>query len=133
MGRTKIKGKKYKMKKITEGQVASEVSVTGIIVLSSDEAIRRSKDGEDVILVKEFTQPEDTIAIEHSVGVITVIGGLTSHASITAREFKKACIINVSEIKIFGSYIIVNDVRYNEGTEVFLDSVTGGIYLKNGG
>lgn len=120
------------MELITEGQVASEVSATGIIVLSSDEAIRRAKAGEKVILVKEFTQPEDTVAIEHSVGVITVCGGLTSHASITAREFEKACIINVSDITISNNSIIVNDIEYNEGTEVFLDSVTGGIYLKNG-
>lgn len=120
------------MKKITEGQVASEVSATGIIVLSSEEAIRRSKAGEKIILVKNFTQPEDTIAIEHSVGVITIVGGLTSHASITAREFEKACIINVSDIEIFDKYIIANGDKYHEGTEVFLDSVTGGIYLKNG-
>lgn len=120
------------MKKITEGQVASKVSASGVIVLNSEEAIRRSKAGEDVILVKEFTQPEDTIAIEHSVGVITVVGGLTSHASITAREFKKACIINVSDIEINDKYIMVDGVRHDEGTEVFLDEVTGGIYLKNG-
>ncbi len=120
------------MKLITEGQVASEVSATGIIVLSSKEAIRRSKDGKNVILIKQFTQPEDTIAIDHSVGVITVVGGLTSHASITAREFKKACIINVSDIEINDKHIIISGVRYDEGTEVFLDGVTGGIYLKNG-
>ncbi len=120
------------MKKLTEGQVASEVSATGIIVLSSDEAIRRSKMGEKVILIKEFTQPEDTVAIEHSVGVITICGGLTSHASITAREFKKACIINVSDVKIQEGGIMINDNFYPEGIKVFLDRVIGGIYLKNG-
>ena len=120
------------MKKITEGQVASEVSATGIIILNSEEVIRRSKNGENVILIKQFTQPEDTIAIEHSVGVITIVGGLTSHASITAREFNKACIINVSDIEINDKYIIIDGVKYSEGTEVFLDGVTRGIYLKNG-
>ena len=120
------------MKKITEGQVASEVSATGTIALSSSEAIRRANLGENIVLVKEYTQPEDPIAIEKSVGVITVVGGLTSHASITAREFKKACIINVSDIEIFDNHIIINGVKYNEDTEVFLDSVTGGVYLKNG-
>ncbi len=121
------------MIKITEGQVASNVSATGRIVLSSDRAITLATEpGEKVILVREFTQPEDTIAIEHSVGVITICGGLTSHASITAREFGKACIINVSDIKIKEDGIMVGDKFYPEGTEVFLDNVTGGIYLTNG-
>lgn len=124
--------RRIKMKKILEGQVASKVSATGVIALSSDDAIRRAKGGENVILVKKFTQPEDTLAIEHSVGVITIVGGLTSHASITAREFGKACIINVSEMEITDKGILVGGLVYPEGTEFFLDHITGGIYLKNG-
>ena len=100
------------MKLIAEGQVASNIAATGIIVLDSDDAICRSRKGEKVILVKEFTQPEDTLAIECSVGVITIIGGLTSHASITAREFNKACIINVSDIEIVDNYIIIDENSY---------------------
>lgn len=120
------------MEKILEGQVASEVSATGIIILSSKEAIRRTDGGENVILVKEYTRPEDTLAIEKSVGVITKVGGLISHASITAREFGKACIINVSDMEFTSKGILINDRFFAEGIEVFLDSVTGGIYLKNG-
>jgi len=125
-------GRKTNMRKITKGQVASEVSATGKIIFTSSEVIRRSRIGEKIIFVKEHTQPEDTMAIEKSVGVITKIGGLASHASITAREFGKACIINVSNMEIADKCIIVDGVSYKEGTEVFLDCVSGGIYLKNG-
>lgn len=121
------------MKMILQGQVASKISVTGVITLTSNEVIRRVRNGERVIFIKEFMQPEDTLAIKDSVGVITITGGLTSHASIVAREFGKACIINVSDIQISikDKLIIVNNVKYNEGIEIFMDALTGGIYLKN--
>jgi len=106
------------MKLLGFGQAVCEGTVSGKAVFNNDEAITLSREGEDIILVTEYTTPEDAIALTLVKGVITRVGGLMSHASITCREFNIPCIINVNIDKI------------KEGDNILLDSLTGNVYLK---
>lgn len=125
--------KKITMKKILFGQAATDKTVSGKIVLNTREAIEAHEKGDKVILVKHHTTPDDFDALMISEGVLTNVGGLCSHASITAREFGKGCIINCDEleinenkkqIKVEGGQIIPS------GTNIILDGYTGNVYLK---
>ena len=122
------------MKKITYGQAASEGTVSGKIYFTTDDIIEHSKLGEKVILVKKYTTPEDTLAIQYADGVMTEVGGLMSHAAICAREFNKPCIINCIGIDIDekAKHLNTIDSSYIEGTMVTLDCYTGNVYMKGG-
>ena len=120
------------MKKLTYGQIASEGVSSGKVYFTSKSALLHAQLGEKVILAKKYTTPEDSLAIQNSVGVFTEVGGITSHASICAREFNKPCIINCVGIEFKPKHLNTIDASINEGTMVKLDANTGNIYVEGG-
>jgi len=122
------------MKIVTNGQCASPGVGAGNICFTSDEVIRRNELGEYVIFVKKYTTPEDTIAIMAAKGVITEVGGITSHASVCAREFNKPCIINCLGMKVDekAKALYINDVLYKDGDDAMVNANTGNVYMKGG-
>lgn len=119
------------MIKLTEGQPATQYTASGCLALSSEEAIKLASNNKKVILCKKFTTPEDSIAIHKCVGIITQVGGLASHASIIARELKKACVINC-DIELHKEDVLFRDSNKvcKSGDLVTVDGFTGGVFLR---
>lgn len=122
------------MKKVTHGQCASPGIGAGNICFTSDDVIERSKNGGYVIFVKKYTTQEDTIAIMAAKGVITEVGGVTSHASVCAREFNIPCVINCLGMQIDekAKHLYINGVLYKDKADIIVNANTGDISMKGG-
>ncbi len=115
----------------THGIPASPGAATGRAIFDADEAERRGRLGEDVILVREETKPEDVHGFIRAKGILTSRGGKTSHAAVVARAMGKACIVGCEDLFIdvkkklatFGSEKIA------EREFITIDGSTGNVYL----
>ena len=85
---------------VTRGLNASPGAACGAIVLDADAAEERGKAGEDVILVRWETTPDDIHGLIHAAGVLTAHGGMTSHAAVVARGMGKPCVAGCEELSI---------------------------------
>lgn len=114
-------------KPIAEGLPASPGAASGKVFFNS-ESIKLNKGG---ILVRLETSPEDIEGMHGSEGILTVRGGMTSHAAVVARGMGKCCVSGCSNIKINEEKkeMIVGDVVIKEGEYISLDGTTGKVYL----
>ena len=121
--------KTVKMELILRGDSATDITRTGKVVLTNEEA---TKSKESTILFKHHTVPDDLEAISKSEGIVTIVGGTLSHAPILAREFKKACLINCSDLKINlqKNELMIKDRIIPAGTMVTVDGMTGSVFLR---
>ncbi len=88
-------------KLIATGVNASPGAAVGRIYFDADTAEQKSKEeGQDVIMVRPFTKPDDVHGMLASKGILTSEGGATSHAAVVARQFGIPCIVGASGIKI---------------------------------
>ena len=79
-------------KPVARGLPASPGTASGIAVFDPDDAVRRARDGEDVVLIRKETSPNDIHGMHAAVGVVTARGGLTSHAAVVARGMGRPCV-----------------------------------------
>ncbi len=116
---------------IAHGVNASPGAAVGSIVFDADEAERRGKDGERVILVREETTPDDLHGMIEAQGILTARGGKTSHAAIVAVGMGKPAVCGVGAIEIdeLEGTMRVADVTLNEGEIITIDGTTGGVYV----
>ncbi len=117
------------MENILEGDVGNKVTKSGAIVITSEDVL---KSDVPVILFKHHTDTDDFKAVMNAAGVVTIVGGSLSHASVVAREFDKACLIDCQELVInpIKNGITIKNKFYPAGTEVVVDGMTGTVYLK---
>ena len=115
---------------LTQGIAASPGAASGQCVFDNDTAIRLSKQGVAVILLREETKPEDIPGFQVSAGILTSRGGKTSHAAVTTRGMGIACVVGAEEFKIDtkSKLAIMGDLRIKEGDSISLDGSTGKIY-----
>jgi pyruvate,orthophosphate dikinase len=115
---------------ITKGLPAGPGGATGQIVFTADEAVRWYKKGQQVILVREETNPEDVEGMRAAVGILTARGGMTSHAALVARGWGKCCIVGAGEIKINHKTkeMTVGGKSYKEGEWLTLNGTKGHVY-----
>ena len=92
--------KSYKSSVIGSGLASSPGAAVGRIVLTPEAAERAKAAGDDVILVREDTSPEDVAGMAAANGILTSTGGMTSHASVVARGWGKPCICGCSDLEI---------------------------------
>ena len=85
---------------LTTGLPASPGAARGKLAFSAEDAVRRSAAGEDVILVRRDTSPEDVDGMHHAQGILTSTGGMTSHAAVVARGWGKCCVVGAGELTI---------------------------------
>ena len=88
------------VKAIAKGLNASPGAASGIAIFDTDEAAKLGEEGEKVILVRPETTPEDIRGIIRSQGILTVRGGMTSHAAVVARGMGKAAVVGCSSIRL---------------------------------
>jgi len=117
-------------KVIGAGLAASPGAACGKVVFTAEEAIRCSELGEKVVLVRLETSPEDIEGMAVAQGILTVRGGMTSHAAVVARGMGTCCVSGCGEIKMHADdkYFELGGNRYNEGDYISLDGSTGKIY-----
>ena len=112
---------------LTTGLAASPGAASGIVALTADEAERLANDGEDVILVRESTSPEDIHGMHAARGILTAAGGMTSHAAVVARGMGRSCVCGASELQIDdeNNQITIGETTVKVGERITLDGSTG--------
>ncbi len=109
---------------------ASPGAACGRVVFTADDAVTWAEKGDKVILVRLETSPEDIEGMHVAQGILTVRGGMTSHAAVVARGMGTCCVSGCGEIKMNEeekSFELAGKV-YKEGDYVSLDGTTGKIY-----
>jgi len=118
-------------KKIASGLAASPGAATGQIYFTADDAVKAHKEGKDVILVRLETSPEDIEGMASAKGILTLRGGMTSHAAVVARGMGKCCVSGSEDLKIdeLKKLLITKDRKeYKEGDWISLNGTTGLVY-----
>jgi len=112
---------------IATGLPASPGAATGKIVFHADEAEEWVEKGEDVVLVRIETSPEDIGGMHVAKGILTARGGMTSHAAVVARGMGTCCVAGCGAIEINyrAKTMTVNGKVYNEGDWISLDGSKG--------
>ena len=110
---------------------ASPGAAAGKVYFTAEDAKKAGERGERVILVRLETSPEDIEGMHASKGILTVRGGMTSHAAVVARGMGVACISGCAEISIHeaGKYFTLGGATIKEGDYISLDGSAGNIYL----
>ena len=109
---------------------ASPGAATGKIVFTAEDAVAQGKKGEKVILVRLETSPEDIEGMHYAQGILTVRGGMTSHAAVVARGMGTCCVSGCGDIKMDeeNKQFTLKGRVYKEGDVISLDGSTGNIY-----
>jgi pyruvate, orthophosphate dikinase len=116
---------------IAKGLPAGPGGAKGRVVFSSNDAVAWASKGEQVILVREETSPEDVDGMHKAQAILTTKGGMTSHAALVARGWGKCCIVGCADIEIHteGKYFKAkNGVTIKEGDWISLNGTKGLVY-----
>ena len=116
---------------IATGLAASPGAAAGHIYFTAEDAIAANNNGEKVILVRLETSPEDIEGMNHSEGILTIRGGMTSHAAVVARGMGTCCVSGCGELTIDETKktLTTKDGKvYHEKDEISLDGSTGHVY-----
>ncbi len=116
---------------LTTGLPASPGAASGEIVFSAEEAIKESEKGKHVILVRLETSPEDIEGMHVAQGILTIRGGMTSHAAVVARGMGKCCVSGAGEIHINEELqqLKIGDITLTTGDYLSIDGSSGHVYL----
>ena len=119
-----------KAKVVGTGLAASPGAACGQIVFSAEKATDWAKNGHKVVLVRLETSPEDIEGMHYAQGVLTVRGGMTSHAAVVARGMGTCCVSGCGAIKMNeeAKTFELSGKTYKEGDWISIDGSTGNIY-----
>ncbi|MGL5575042.1 MAG: pyruvate, phosphate dikinase, partial [Sarcina sp.] len=117
-------------KVLCKGLPASPGAACGKIAFSADEAKERNEAGESVVLVRLETSPEDIEGMIAAQGILTVRGGMTSHAAVVARGMGTCCVAGCGELKVNeeAKTVTVNGVVLTDNDFISIDGATGNVY-----
>ncbi|MBP3759920.1 MAG: pyruvate, phosphate dikinase [Ruminococcus sp.] len=115
---------------IGKGLGASPGAACGKIVFTADDAIAWAEKGEKVVLVRLETSPEDITGMKAAEGILTVRGGMTSHAAVVARGMGECCVSGCGDIKMdeANKKFELAGKTFTEGDAISIDGTTGNIY-----
>jgi pyruvate,orthophosphate dikinase len=122
--------------KLTTGISASPGAAVGRVAFTAEEAVEMAPGG-PVLLVRRETTPDDIHGMDVSRGILTAIGGKSSHAAVVARGMGRPCVVGASGIrideakKVFTAEVAGKTVTVKEGDFISLDGTTGDVYLGN--
>ena len=116
---------------LSRGLPASPGAAGGAIVFSADEVEQRAAKGEDVILVRIETSPEDVHGMHAARGVLTTRGGMTSHAAVVARGMGRACVAGAGGIRVDykAQTLSAGGHTLKAGDWITLDGSTGEVFV----
>ena len=115
---------------ITSALPASPGAGSGQIVFTAEEAKEEVDKGNKVILVRLETSPEDIEGMAVSEGILTVRGGMTSHAAVVARGMGACCVSGAGDIEMHADegYFLIGDKKFSRGDWISIDGSTGNVY-----
>ena len=115
---------------IGKGLAASPGAAAGNVVFTAEDAKKAHENGEKVVLVRLETSPEDIEGMKASEGILTVRGGMTSHAAVVARGMGTCCVSGCQEIVMDeeNKRFTLGTETFTEGSEISIDGSTGRIY-----
>ncbi|MGA8027005.1 MAG: pyruvate, phosphate dikinase, partial [Bryobacteraceae bacterium] len=122
------------LRKIASGLAASPGAAVGRAAFSSEDAVELAKNG-PVVLVRKETTPDDIHGMDVSKGILTAVGGLTSHAAVVARGMGRPCVVGASSVSVDEpakrATILFEGLKtvLNEGDWISLDGTLGEVYL----
>ncbi len=114
---------------VAKGLAASPGAAVGKVYFTADDAAAAAARGEDVVLVRSETSPEDVHGMMASKGILTSRGGLVSHAAVVARGWGTPAVVGAEAVEIEGATFRVGDTVVNEGDVISIDGTTGNIML----
>ncbi len=122
---------KAKKTLLAKGLPASPGGATGVVVFSSEEAVKVSAAGKRVILVRIETSPDDIEGMIAAQGVLTTRGGMTSHAAVVARGMGKCCVAGCgdADVDYQKQEMRVKGFVIKAGDQITLDGTNGEVYL----
>jgi len=114
---------------IARGLPASPGAASGKIVFTADDAVRFAAAGEDVILVRDETSPEDIHGMHAAKAIVTARGGMTSHAAVVARGMGRPCVSGAGEMNIYAERgeFVSRGQTFKHGEIITLDGSSGEI------
>ena len=117
-------------KAIGKGLGASPGAAFGKVVFTADDAVKWAEKGEKVVLVRLETSPEDITGMKAAQGILTVRGGMTSHAAVVARGMGTCCVSGCGDIHMdeANKKFTLAGITFHEGDEISIDGTTGNIY-----
>jgi pyruvate,orthophosphate dikinase len=119
-------------KLLAKGMNASPGAAVGAAVFSSEEAVARAADGENVILVRRETTPDDLHGMVAAKGILTSRGGKTSHAAVVARGMGRTCVCGADELEVdarSATFRAPGGILVEEGDIISIDGTTGEVFL----
>ena len=116
---------------VATGLNASPGAASGAIVLDADLAEERGRAGDDVVLVRWETTPDDIHGLIHARGILTAHGGMTSHAAVVARGMGKPCVAGCEMLGIdtVARTVTLGDVELREGDLLTIDGSSGRVIV----
>ena len=113
-----------------KGLGASPGAACGKIVFTADDAVEWAERGEKVVLVRLETSPEDITGMKSAQGILTVRGGMTSHAAVVARGMGKCCVSGAGAINVDYKTrtVEIEGITLKEGDFISLNGTTGEVY-----
>ncbi|MBQ7549858.1 MAG: pyruvate, phosphate dikinase [Clostridia bacterium] len=113
-----------------KGLGASPGAACGKVVFTADDAVEWAEKGEKVVLVRLETSPEDITGMKAAQGILTVRGGMTSHAAVVARGMGECCVSGCGDIKMDeeNKKFELGGKTFCEGDYISIDGTTGNIY-----
>ncbi|MHC2070040.1 pyruvate, phosphate dikinase [Bremerella sp. T1] len=114
---------------LTRGLPASPGAAVGALAFTAEEAVERTHAGENVILCRKETSPEDIDGMHSAVGILTSTGGMTSHAAVVARGWGRCCVAGAGEIEIDekARKIKVGGKTFKHSDIISIDGSTGDV------
>ncbi|WP_294351079.1 pyruvate, phosphate dikinase [uncultured Clostridium sp.] len=121
-----------KARVLAKGLPASPGAACGKIAFTADESKERAEKGEKVVLVRLETSPEDIEGMIAAEGILTVRGGMTSHAAVVARGMGTCCVAGCGEIKVDeeAKTVVIAGVTYGPEDYISIDGSTGNVYAE---
>ena len=115
---------------LTKAMAASPGAAVGKVVFDSPTAVAWAERGEDVILVRRETNPDDLEGMIAAAGILTSRGGKTSHAAVVARGMGKTCVCGAEEldVDVAAKLVRVGDLTILEGDVISIDGSTGEVF-----
>ena len=116
---------------VATGIGASPGAASGAVVFDADEAVKQAKAGQRVVLVREQTKPEDVHGFFAALGILTAVGGKTSHAAVVARSIGKPCVSGCGDIRInhLDKSATIAGHKIVEGSVITIDGTEGRVWL----
>ena len=129
--RTMDESKIKEHKRLAKGIAASPGAANGIAIFNVKKAIELGEAGKKVILIRKETKPEDVPAFFSAEGILTSLGGKSSHASIVSRGMGKPCIVGCAELKIDydNNTCTANGIKVKEGETITIDGSVGTVFI----